>query len=154
MSQGQVAKNQNKWIIGGIVIAIAIIGMSLLTLDDNSVYFYTPDEAVIKAPSLQGQEIKVGGMVKGGTVNWEPENLLLSFTLSDYGAHDIQISHKGTPPDMFKENQGVVVEGKIGPDGKTFVSRRLMVKHSEEYKAPDQKHSVDKELLKKSIFKK
>jgi cytochrome c-type biogenesis protein CcmE len=54
---------------------------------------------------------------------------------------------------MFKENSGVVVEGRIDAAGKKMVSQRLMVKHSEEYKKPDAHHSVDKELLEKSIFK-
>jgi len=74
--------------------------------------------------------------------------------ISDLKGHEIKVSHKGTPPDMFKEGQGVVVEGILSPDGKSVKSRRLMVKHSEEYKKPgDHAGTPNKELLEKSIFK-
>jgi cytochrome c-type biogenesis protein CcmE len=117
------------------------------------VYFYTPQEAFAKAADINDKTIKVGGMVKAGTVVWKPEDLALDFVMTDMQGVDIEVSHKGTPPDMFKENAGVVVEGRIEADGKKMVSQRLMVKHSEEYKTPDSHHSVDKELLEKSIFK-
>lgn len=148
------ASRRNKWILGGTAIALTVIGMSMLSLNSYTVYFYTPDEAFAKAAELQEKEIKVGGMVKGQSVVWRPEELALSFVLSDMGKTEIQVAHKGTPPDMFKENSGVVVEGRISPDGSTFIAKSLMVKHSEEYKVPDATHSIDKALLEKSIFKK
>ena len=59
-----MAKKGNvRWIVGGIVIAGAIVGISFLNLGDNLIYFYTPSEAYAKAAELTGQNIKVGGMV-------------------------------------------------------------------------------------------
>lgn len=142
-----------KWIVGGAVILVAGLAVSNLQFGDNVVYFYTPQEAFAKAADIDSKTIKVGGMVKAGTVQWKPEDLALNFVMTDMQGTDIEVSHKGTPPDMFKENSGVVVEGRIEADGKKMVSQRLMVKHSEEYKKPDAQHSVDKELLEKSIFK-
>ncbi|HET9240185.1 MAG TPA: cytochrome c maturation protein CcmE [Oligoflexus sp.] len=142
-----------KWIVGGVVILVAGLAVSNLQFGDNVVYFYTPQEAFAKAADIDSKTIKVGGMVKAGTVVWKPEDLALNFVMTDMQGTDIEVSHKGTPPDMFKENSGVVVEGRIEADGKKMVSQRLMVKHSEEYKKPDAQHSVDKELLEKSIFK-
>jgi cytochrome c-type biogenesis protein CcmE len=142
-----------KWIVGGAVILVAALAVTNLQFGDNVVYFYTPQEAFAKAADNNDKTIKVGGMVKSGTVVWKPEDLALNFVMTDMQGVDIEVSHKGTPPDMFKENAGVVVEGRIESDGKKMVSQRLMVKHSEEYKTPDAQHSVDKELLEKSIFK-
>lgn len=142
-----------KWIVGGAVILVAALAVTNLQFGDNVVYFYTPQEAFAKAADINDKTIKVGGMVKSGTVVWKPEDLALNFVMTDMQGIDIEVSHKGTPPDMFKENAGVVVEGRIESDGKKMVSQRLMVKHSEEYKTPDAQHSVDKELLEKSIFK-
>lgn len=142
-----------KWMLGGAVIVVAALAISNLKFSDNVVYFYTPQEAFAKAADINDKTIKVGGMVKTGTVLWKPEELALNFVMTDMQGTDIEVSHKGTPPDMFKENAGVVVEGRIEADGKKIVSQRLMVKHSEEYKKPDAQHSVDKELLEKSIFK-
>jgi cytochrome c-type biogenesis protein CcmE len=142
-----------KWIIGGGVILVGAMAVSNLKFSDNVVYFYTPQEAFAKAAEIDDKTIKVGGMVKTGTVDWRPDELALNFIMTDMQGIDIAVSHKGTPPDMFKENAGVVVEGRIEADGKKMVSQRLMVKHSEEYKTPDAQHSVDKELLEKSMFK-
>ena len=143
-----------RWLIGIGVIAAAVIGLAVTQLSSNVVYFFTPDEAVAKASTLTDQTIKVGGMVTAGSVVWKAEDLSLAFTLTDLKGHDIRVSHKGTPPDMFKEGSGVVVEGLIASDGKTMASHKLMVKHSEEYKKPgDHSGNVDKQLLEKSMFK-
>ena len=144
---------QQRWLIGGVVIAATIIAISFLSLDSYTVYFYTPSEASAKAPDLTGKVIKVGGMVKPGSLSWKPEDLSLQFVLTDLDGHEIAIQHHGTPPDMFKENSGVVVEGRINENGHQFVAQTLMVKHSEEYKPPEMGHSIDKILLEKSIFK-
>lgn len=149
----QKKKKSMKWVIGGTVIGLAVIGVSFLNLGDNLVYFYTPGEAYAKGTELDGMNIKVGGMVKAGSVKWTAETLSLNFTMSDLEGHDINVHHTGTPPDMFKENQGVVVEGRLGDSGKTMVSRNLLVKHSEEYKKPDDHTKMDKMLLEKSLFK-
>ena len=146
-------KNLFKWIVGVGIIIVAIASISLLNFGENVVFFYTPKEAVAQAAELSNKTIKVGAMVKPGSVNWQPESLDLSFTLTDLKGTEMTVSHKGAPPDMFKENQGVVVEGRIEPNGDRIVSRRLMVKHSEEYKKPDDHSSMNKMLLEESIFK-
>ena len=86
-------------------------------------------------------------------MDWNPKELELNFVITDYQGHEFSVYHKGIKPDMFKEGQGVVVEGRFDETNQKFMSRTLMVKHSEEYKKPDSKHGTDKEMLKKSIFK-
>ena len=142
-----------KWVLGVGVIGVALASISSLNFGDNVVFFYTPKEAIAKASELDDKTIKVGAMVKVGSVNWNASDLDLAFTLTDLKGSEIQVKHKGTPPDMFKENQGVVVEGKIAGDGKSITSKKLMVKHSEEYKKPDDHSSMNKMLLEESIFK-
>jgi cytochrome c-type biogenesis protein CcmE len=146
-------KGTTKWLIGGAVIAAAVIGISFLSLGDNLVYFYTPAEAYAKAADLEGQNVKVGAMVVPGSVQWKADELALSFTMTDLEGHDIRVEHKRTPPDMFKEGQGVVVEGRLADGGKAMVSRHLLVKHSEEYKPTGDHKGMDKALLEKSLFK-
>ena len=144
---------QLKWIIGIGIIAVAGWAVSMLNFGDSLVYFYTPAEARQKAPDLGRNTIKIGAMVKTGTVQWNPRDLDLAFVITDFKGNEIDVQHKGIKPDLFREGQGVVVEGRLSADGKNFTADRLMVKHSEEYKAPDDSHSIDKELLEKSIFK-
>lgn len=147
-------RNKNlKWMVGLSVVFLVVIGLTVLELNSNSVYFFTPKEAKEKASQIQGQTVKVGGMVKPGSVKWVPESLSLDFTLSNLSDTEIHVSHTGTPPDMFKEGQGVIVEGKIDAEGSNIKSKNLMVKHSEEYQKPDAHKSMEPELLKKSIFK-
>lgn len=143
-----------RWMIGIGAIAAAVIVLALTQISTNVVYFFTPDEAMAKASEIKDQTIKVGGMVVPGSVDWKAQDLSLAFTITDLKGHDIRVSHKGTPPDMFKEGQGVVVEGLIAADGKSMLSHKLMVKHSEEYKKQgDHSKSIDKELIEKSMFK-
>ncbi len=148
-------KNSLKWWLGAAVIGAAIVAILSVQLGNNAVYFYTPDEAVAKAADLAGKTVRVGGMVTPGTVVWHASDLDLKFTMSDLKGHEIAVQHHGAPPDMFKEGQGVVVEGMIvAAQPLQMNSRKLMVKHSEEYKKPgDHNQSIDKALLEKSIFK-
>ena len=76
----------------------------------------------------------------------------LKFIISNLRGTEIAVATPA-PPDMFKEGQGVIVEGQIASNGQSMLSKGLMVKHSEEYQKPDAHHSLEPELLKKSIFK-
>ena len=154
LSQKKKRSKSTKWVIGISLIAVAVLAIALTQISSNTVYFYTPDEVQAKAATLNSQNIKVAGMVVAGSREWAPETLKLAFTITDLKNHDIRVSYNGPPPDMFKEGQGVVVEGKISMDGKSFAAKTLMVKHSEEYKKPSEHGgSINKELLEKSLFK-
>jgi cytochrome c-type biogenesis protein CcmE len=109
------------------------------------VYFVTPAE-LLAAPA-PGKTYRLGGMVQPGSLVWEPRTLDLRFTLSD-GKATVPVRHKGTPPDLFAEGRGAVVEGGWSGDG-YFKATTILAKHSEEYKAPhDPSQAGYKELLK------
>ena len=86
--------------------------------------------------------------MSGGSLKWEPKSLDLSFMLTD-GKADILVRHKGTPPDLFAEGRGAVVEGTWNSEG-YFKASVIMAKHSEEYKAP---HGEDAEAGYKELIK-
>lgn len=147
--------SSKKWLIGVSVIIASVIAIAMVQINSNVVYFYTPDEAIAKNAELEGKIIKVGGMVVPGKVDWKPDTLDLAFVVSDLKGSDIYVTYKGAPPDMFKEGQGVVVEGNLSDKGQglSMTARHLLVKHSEEYKKPgDHGQSMNKELLEKSIL--
>jgi cytochrome c-type biogenesis protein CcmE len=73
-------------------------------------------------------------MVESGSIQWDPRTIDLSFSLSD-GKAAVPVRHKGTPPDLFGEARGAIVEGRWTPAG-YFQASLIMAKHSEEYKAP------------------
>ena len=150
---GKKSQGSLKWFFVLPLMAFGILFLCLYTLNDYSVYFYTPKELVLKAKELSKKEIRVGGMVKTSSVHWDQKDLNLNFILSDLKGAEILVFYKGAPPDMFKEGSGVVVEGYIREDGKELTARNLFVKHSEEYKIPEDIHQINPQLVEKSIIK-
>jgi cytochrome c-type biogenesis protein CcmE len=123
---------RTRFVAGGAVIVAALGYLIYAGLTQSVVYFVTPSE-LLAAP-VTGKAYRLGGMVQAGSVRWEPGNLDLSFVLSD-GKTTIPVRHKGSPPDLFAEGRGAVVEGTWTGDGH-FRASLIMAKHSEEYKAP------------------
>ena len=133
-----------KFLVGGLVILAALGYLVYAGVSQSVVYFVTPSE--LSAAPVAGKAYRLGGMVKPGTVKWNPQSLDLSFTLSD-GRASVPVTHKGTPPDLFAEGRGAVVEGTWAADG-YFRAGLIMAKHSEEYKAPhDVSQAGYKELM-------
>jgi cytochrome c-type biogenesis protein CcmE len=134
-----------KFIAGGAVIAAALAYMIYAGVTQSAVYFVTPAE--LRAAAVPGKAYRLGGMVLPGSLTWEPRSLDLSFTLSD-GTAVVPVRHKGTPPDLFGEGRGAVVEGSWNAEG-YFKATLIMAKHSEEYKAPhDASQAGYQELIK------
>jgi cytochrome c-type biogenesis protein CcmE len=141
-----------KYLLAGGIVVAALVGMIYSGVKESVVYFYTPTELVQKKDSVQGKSLRVGGMVVGGSIRWDPQNLLLTFQLTD-GQGIVFVRHKGTAPDLFKEGAGAVVEGTWTPEG-YFRSSNIMAKHSEEYKPPAHPETLEsKKELFKSILK-
>jgi cytochrome c-type biogenesis protein CcmE len=117
---------------GALVIAAALAYLIYAGVTQSVVYFVTPSE--LMAAPVSGKAYRLGGMVKAGSLRWEPRTLDLAFTLSD-GKVTIPVRHKGTAPDLFAEGRGAVVEGTWTQQG-YFKASLILAKHSEEYKAP------------------
>jgi len=126
---------KKKWGIAGTAAIIAVFGWMLYGgLDKNVVFFLTPKELLAKGVEGYDVPVRLGGQVKPGTVKWNDQTLELRFTVVD-GVAEVPVISKGAPPQMFRDGMGVVVEGRYGANG-TFNCTNLMVKHSNEYRAP------------------
>ena len=137
--------HQTKFLAGGVVIAAALAYMIYAGVTQSAVYFVTPAE--LQAAPVPGKAYRLGGVVARGSLKWEARTLDLSFALSD-GKATVPVRHKGTPPDLFGEGRGAVVEGSWSPEG-YFKASLILAKHSEEYKAPhDGGQAGYKELIK------
>jgi cytochrome c-type biogenesis protein CcmE len=125
--------------LGALVVAGgALAYVALGNLGQNLVYYWTPGEMLAKGDEAYGATIRLGGIVKPGTVDWSPEATLLKFEAADShkeGAPAVKVVAHEAPPQMFRDGIGVVVEGTFDQSG-VFTSNRLLVKHSNEYKAP------------------
>ncbi len=103
-------------------------------LEQNLVYFVTPTELLAKGPQAVGNPVRLGGVVVEGTVEQEADGL--RFTIKD-DKNQVPVTSTKTPPQMFQEGIGVVVEGALQADGR-FRAERLMVKHGNEYRPPEE----------------
>ena len=123
--------------IGGAVVLVAAFAWLLYGgLDKNVVFFLTPTELLSKGQQGVDVPVRLGGQVKPGSLKWDEKSLELRFAVVDTGGKgEIAVQSRGQPPQMFREGMGVVLEGRYGRDG-VFQCTSLMVKHSNEYRAP------------------
>ena len=129
-----------------LLFAMGAIGfVSMGNIGENLVYYWNTTELVEQGDKAIGADIRLGGVVKEGTLKWDESKNELEFEIGD-GKNYVKVFAKGAPPQMFREGIGVLVEGTMVSQG-YFKSNRLMVKHSNEYKAPQDGQEA-KELYK------
>ena len=117
--------------IAAVVVLVAVLAWQ--GLGDNLIYYLTPTEAVDQRPDFDtGERFRLGGLVMSGTLRETEDGV--SFEVGD-GATTVRVVHSGTPPQLFREDIGVVVEGSW--QGESFASDLLMVRHDENYRSPD-----------------
>jgi cytochrome c-type biogenesis protein CcmE len=135
---------RGKKAIGGVAaLVIVLSGFGYLMyggIGDNLVYFVTPAELLSKGEDAYERPIRLGGQVVPGTVRWNAAELDLRFTLQDEDVH-VEVVSRNAPPAMFREGQGVIVEGRLNKAG-VFESSTVMVKHSNEYRPPEEDHNL------------
>jgi cytochrome c-type biogenesis protein CcmE len=109
-------------------------------IGSNLVYFVTPAELVAKGTDAYGQPFRLGGVVSPQSVTWDAHALDLRFKLRDDQGGEVIVHASKVPPPMFREGIGAVVEGKYSRDN-VFEATNVLVKHSNEYKAPPPGHN-------------
>jgi cytochrome c-type biogenesis protein CcmE len=140
------------WVLGGATVILGVFAWLLFGgLEKNMVFFLTPRELLAKGTEGVGVPVRLGGQVKPGSVKWDAQALDLRFTVTD-GGGEIPVRSTGAPPQMFRDGMGVIVEGRVGAGG-VFEASNLMVKHSNEYRAPkpgEEAHEKYKTLIQQS----
>ncbi|WP_106751985.1 cytochrome c maturation protein CcmE [Pannonibacter carbonis] len=123
-------KQRRLTLIGAAAVVLAsAAGLILYALNDQIVFFQTPTDVVAKQiPS--GQRIRLGGLVEEGSIE-RSEDAKVSFRVTDT-ANTVPVTYVGILPDLFREGQGVVTEGIVGPDG-IFRADSVLAKHDENY---------------------
>jgi cytochrome c-type biogenesis protein CcmE len=132
-----------------VAVAGAVLGFGAIAasgINDNLVYYWTPADLVAAGDQAYGATIRLGGMVAAGSIR-RTGGTGVEFDVKDGGAV-VHVRSAGVPPQMFRDDIGVVVEGTMTRAG-VFESRRLMVSHNNEYQAPKAGHPVDEEELQK-----
>ena len=133
--------------VGALLVAAAGLAfVAMGNIGDNLVYYWSPKEVLANGERAYGPTIRLGGVVKKDSVQWDSEKNHLTFQVADStkaDAHVVKVVASEVPPQMFREGIGVVVEGTYAPS-QVFTSNRLMVNHSNEYRAPEGEDDVKK----------
>jgi cytochrome c-type biogenesis protein CcmE len=129
------------------VAALAFLAISAGGINDNLVYYWTPTDLHAAGNKAYGATIRLGGMVSAGSIRRHSGTTGVEFDVKD-AKGIVHVKSSGVPPQMFRDNIGVVVEGTMTRGG-TFECHRLMVSHSNQYKAPKAGHPMNGKELEK-----
>lgn len=140
------ARHKRLWAIGAALAVLAIAATLVLqAFRSNLVFFFTPtDVATGKAPTHQ--VMRVGGMVKAGSLQREGEQVRFVVTDSE---SEVAVHFEGALPDLFKEGRGVVAQGRMQGQG-VFEASEVLAKHDETYMPPEAQHAMDQAKARKA----
>jgi cytochrome c-type biogenesis protein CcmE len=128
------------------IIVVGVIGLTVASLfvlnafRTNLVYFYSPTE-VLEGKAPAGKTFRIGGMVEKGSVKKSADGLKVDFLVTDLNK-TVPIHFEGALPDLFREGQGVVAEGKL--DTGRFMASQVLAKHDENYMPPEAAKAIER----------
>jgi len=123
-----------RWgLLAGVAVVVGVIAyLAFSSVGNALVYYVTPTELLARGHAAIGETVRLGGLVKAGSISGAAPNL--QFVLTD-GTHEITVHAATAPTRSFREGIGAVVEGELGADG-VFAAAQVIVKHDENYVAP------------------
>ena len=120
---------------GAAAISAIAVGLVLTALNATVSYFYTPSDFIAEA-APSDRLVRLGGLVAAGSVKFDDsEETRVTFVIED-GAASVPVRFEGVLPDLFREGQGVVAQGRVAPDG-GFIATQVLAKHDENYMPPE-----------------
>lgn len=125
------------FIVAGVSVAV---GLSLVALQENINLFYTPTQ-ISKGEVPENTLIRAGGMVVEGSVKRDPESLKVAFQITDY-AKTVDVEYEGILPDLFREGQGIVAQGRVDGSGQ-LAAVEVLAKHDENYMPPEVEEALE-----------
>jgi len=150
MNESDKMRRRTRWFMAG-ALAVAAIAFTVIAasgINKNLVYYWTPTDLHANGEKAYGATIRLGGMVAKNSIR-NAGGSAVEFDVKD-ATRVVHVKTSTVPPQMFRENIGVVVEGTMVKGG-YFQSNRLMVSHSNEYKAPEKGHTVDRKELERMM---
>ena len=134
-------KRKNRTILGVAIIVVLLGSLAVSSFSNSISYYMTISELKDKGELGYGETVNINGSVILESINWEPENQLLEFTLTD-GGETLDVVYEGSLPNNFREATSVVVSGQYSED-RIFRSNKMLVKCPSKYAADD----VDMEVV-------
>lgn len=124
-------KVQYRFVVGGIIVAVAIAALVFTSMGSPTVYYLTIKELKSQGNSMYGQHVRVAGLVNQDTVDWETGSTILRFEMVE-DDETLPVQYKGPVPDAFAQSESVVVEGEYSPEG-VFEAETLIVQCPSRY---------------------
>ncbi|XOV82286.1 MAG: cytochrome c maturation protein CcmE [bacterium] len=121
-----------------LFLLVAVSGTTaalMVAMEENINMFYPPDK-VVDGTAPRERTIRAGGMVQDGSVSRDPDSLQVEFTITDHMGSDFVVAFNGILPDLFREGQGIIVQGELDRQGK-FMASEVLAKHDENYMPPE-----------------
>ena len=107
---------KKKFLIGGIIIFLALVYLAYTGFQSSASYYFTVSETVGQGSSIYGENLRVNGKVLAGSVKSDINTLTLEFTVTE-GGESLPVVYRGVAPDNFVDNADVVVEGSLDSSG-------------------------------------
>jgi cytochrome c-type biogenesis protein CcmE len=123
-----------------LLSAVIVVFVVLKSLEENVVYFFSPTEIYNKENISLNKKIRIGGLVKEGSINRQEDTI--NFIITDL-KNEIVVTYNGLVPNLFSEGKGVVAEGKLN-DKKYFIAYKILAKHDENYMPPEVSKALEK----------
>jgi len=128
-------RKQKLWILGLMLSGISLaVGLTLYALSANINAFFAPTQ-IAAGDAPKDREIRAGGMVVEGSVNRDPDSLLVRFAVTDFN-EEVWITYDKILPDLFREGQGVVAVGRLN-DQNELIASQVLARHDENYMPPE-----------------
>lgn len=124
-------KRRLLWVVSMVVGVGVTVSLVLYALNKNINLYYTPSQLASPLPT---RHLRIGGLVKSGSLKRDSKSLKMQFVITDY-KKNVTIVYTGIVPSLFREGQGVVVEGQFRPNA-IFVANQVLAKHDEKYMPP------------------
>ena len=136
-------RRQRLILVSALLVGVGIATtLALLALRENINLFFSPTQ-VIAGEAPPNTSFRLGGMVVNGSVKRSPDNeLTVNFDLTDT-AEIVTVAYTGILPDLFREGQGIVAQGKLQSDG-VFHAEQVLAKHDETYMPPEVDEAIKK----------
>ncbi|WP_417491422.1 cytochrome c maturation protein CcmE [Maricaulis sp.] len=116
------------------LVLVAAVALGLFAMRDAVVFFYSPSEIAAEPPQA-GERVRVGGLVLENSIDGPGAGDGVVFVITDR-VEDVVVAYVGILPDLFREGQGVIAEGRFREDG-VFQAETVLAKHDERYMPPE-----------------
>ena len=121
-------------VASGMVMLGLAVALVMVALEENIVFFFSPTDLITKQVP-KDRRLRLGGLVAKDSVRRRADGLTVDFRVTDT-VNTVPVTYSGVLPDLFREEQGVIVQGRFGADGR-FVADEVLAKHDETYMPPE-----------------